>query len=69
MFRCDGILVFDTKARVVAYNAFTKLKASNVSGGARRRAYRALCDKVGKGLKGAFFQSQDGASDLQKVLS
>lgn len=66
MFCCDGIVVFDTKANVIAYNAFIKLKASNVVGGARRRAYQALCDKVGKGLQAAFFQSQDGASELRR---
>lgn len=66
MLCCDGIVVFDTRARVVAYNGFIKLKASNVVGGARRRACQALCDKVGKGLKAAFFQSQDGTSDLKK---
>lgn len=66
MFCCDGIVVFDTEANVIAYNAFIKLKASNVVGGARRRAYQALCDKVGKGLHAAFFQSQDGASEFRR---
>ena len=63
MLCCDGIVVFDTKANVIAYNAFIKLKASNVVGGARRRAYQALCDRIGKGIKAAFFQSQDGGSE------
>lgn len=66
MFCSDGIVVFDTKANVVAYNAFIKLKSSNVVGGARRRAYGALCTTVGKALKAAFFQSQDGSNDLWK---
>lgn len=65
MLCCDGIVVFDTQARVVAYNGFIKLKASNIVRGARPRAYHALCEKVGKGLKADFFQSQDGASDLK----
>jgi hypothetical protein len=66
MLCCDGIVVFDTQARVIAYNGFIKLKAASAVGGARRRAYHALCEKVGKGLKAVFFQSQDGASDLKK---
>jgi hypothetical protein len=65
MFCCDGIVLFDTKANVVAYNAFIRLKASNVVGGARRRAYQALKDRIGKGVVAAFYQSQDGASELQ----
>ncbi|MFO1519650.1 MAG: hypothetical protein U1F57_08335 [bacterium] len=68
MFRCDGIVVFDTRANAIAYNAFIKLKGSNIAGGARRRAYEALCGKVGKGLKAAFFQSQDGENDLRRKL-
>jgi hypothetical protein len=66
MLCCDGIVVFDTRARVIGYNGFVKLKASDVVGGARRRAYHALCGKVGSGLRAAFFQSQDGGSDLKK---
>lgn len=67
MFCCDGIVVIDTKANVVAYNGFITLKASNVVGGARRRAYQALCEKVGKGLAAAYYQSQDGATDHKKL--
>jgi len=67
MFCSDGVVVFDTKANVLAYNAFIRLKASNVVGGARRRAYQTLCDKVGHGIRAAFFQSQDGGSDLRRT--
>lgn len=66
MFASDGIVIFDTRARLLAYRAFTKLKAASTGGGARRRAYEVLCEKVGHGLEGAFFQSQDGASDLSE---
>lgn len=66
MFCCDGIVIFDTKGNVIAYNAFIKLKASNIVGGARRRAFQALADKVGKGITAAFFESQDGASELRR---
>lgn len=67
MFCSDGIVLLDTKANILAYNAFIRLKASNVVGGARRRAYQALCDKVGQGIRAAFFQSQDGGSDLRRT--
>jgi hypothetical protein len=66
MFGCDGIIVFDRSARVIAYNAFIKLKASGAVGGARRRAFEALSAKIGKGVKAAFFQSQDGNSELRR---
>lgn len=67
MFCSDGIVVFDNKANILAYNAFIRLKASNVVGGARRRVYQALCDKVGRGVRAAFFQSQDGGSDIRRT--
>jgi hypothetical protein len=66
MLCCDGIVVMDTKANVIAYNSFIKLKASSAVGGARKRAYQALCEKVGKDLAAAYYQSQDGATDLRK---
>ncbi|HXA15436.1 MAG TPA: hypothetical protein VN380_00470 [Thermoanaerobaculia bacterium] len=68
MLASDGIVLFDTKANVIAYNAFIKLKSSTVAGGARRRAYGALCQRLGRGIRAAFFLSQDGSSELQKVV-
>ena len=56
----------DTRASVMAYNSFIKLEASSAIGGARKRAYQALCKKVGKGLTAAYYQSQDGATELRK---
>jgi hypothetical protein len=66
MFGSDGIVVFNTQASVIAYNAFIKLRASTASGGARRRAYMALLAKLGHGVLGAFIQSEDGASNFGK---
>lgn len=66
MLASDGIVIFDTKANVVAYNAFIRLRASSVSGGARQRAFIALCERVGKGIVAAYFLSQDGSSELRK---
>jgi len=67
MLCCDGIVIFNTKAQVLAYNGFIKLKTSNVIGGARRRAYDGLCNKLGKGLSAAFVQSRDGMSELRRT--
>jgi len=64
-FCCDGIVIFDTQANLVAYNAFVRLKPSSTSGGARRRAYDALCNKLGKSMVAVFYQSQDGESDIR----
>ncbi len=66
MFCCDGIVVFDTKANIIAYNSFIKLEATAAVGGARKRAYGALCQKVGHGLTATYYQSQDGATDFRK---
>lgn len=65
MFASDGIIVFNQQGHLLAYNAFIKLKASAASGGARRRAFSALQEKIGQGLAAAFFVSQDGASILE----
>ena len=67
MLCCDGIVVFDTAANVLAYNAFIKLEASNAVGGARKRAFEALSQKLGSGLVASYYQSQDGATDFRKV--
>jgi hypothetical protein len=66
IFCTDGVVVFDTRARVLAYGAFVRLKASSAIGGARKRAFEALSKKLGIGLVAVFFQSQDGASDLRR---
>ena len=65
MFNCDGVVVFNTKAEIIAYNAFVKLKGTSVVGGARRRAFEILQSKVGRGIAAAFYQSQDGATGLR----
>ncbi|MGB8168112.1 MAG: hypothetical protein WCF18_11515 [Chthoniobacteraceae bacterium] len=69
MLGCDGIVVFDRRARLLAYNCFIQPPKSNSgprSGGARRRAYEALCAKLGRGVYAAFIRSQDGWSEFRK---
>lgn len=63
--RCDGLIAFDTRGRITAYRIFfrpidTSVDASNIVGGARRRAYEGIRKLVGKQLLSALFRSQDG---------
>lgn len=65
MLTSDGIVLFDTHGRLRSYNCFVapmKAKGSAVSGGARRRAYDALCARQGSGLTAILMQSQDGST-------
>lgn len=64
MFQSDGIVVFDRRGRIYAYNCFVQVEAGTVVGGARKRAYSALASKVGGGLAAAFMQSQDGSTNF-----
>lgn len=63
-FRCDGVVVFDTCGRVVAYRVFFRPGANSsaaaVVGGARRRAYEGIKDLVGPNILSVLFRSQDG---------
>ena len=72
MLNSDGIMLFDTNARLLGYNCFVNIsaEASKVLGGARRRAYSALRDAVGKkGIVAAFMQSQDGWTEFKGLES
>jgi len=66
MFQSDGIVLFDTRSRLLGFNCFIQSSSKNVNGGARRRAFSALKEKLGQGLAGAFIQSQDGWTDFSK---
>jgi hypothetical protein len=67
MLGSDGITVFDTAGRILAFNWFiqtdvTKLTPRDQIGGARHRAFSALKGLVDAGqLCGAFIRSSDGA--------
>lgn len=64
MLQSDGVTVFTDDGRVVAYNVFVKLSDDKESskktetGGARSRAFRALCEM--DAVVAAYMQSQDG---------
>lgn len=68
MLQSDGITVFGSDGSVRAYNAFVRhprdKSGSVTTGGARHRTFQVLSDMVGKGLSGAFMQSQDGRADF-----
>jgi hypothetical protein len=63
---CDGIIVFDTAARITAYRVFYQAPAEaggdakKVVGGSRRRAFESIRSLVGKELVAVLFRSQDG---------
>lgn len=66
MLSSDGIIVFDDRGRLLAYNCFVRVKTEEgVVGGARRRAFTALNSRVKHGLMAAFMQSQDGWSEFK----
>ena len=66
MLSSDGITVFDTCGRVLAFNWFIRTDTRNLSareslGGARHRAFSALKGLVDKGqVVGCFIRSSDG---------
>jgi len=69
MVNSDGIVVFNPNGKLLSYNCFVVQagkNASKVVGGARRRAYEALCEKIGHGLSAVYMQSQDGWTNFKK---
>jgi hypothetical protein len=74
MLRADGITLFDNRGRVLGFRVFVRPAAhdgeaaymsegDDTSGGARRRAFRAMASLITEGiLVGAFYQSKDGES-------
>ena len=67
MLNSDGIVIFDDRGRLLGYNCFVKVtQAANVIGGARKRAFATLVNKLGNGLQAVFMQSQDGWSEFRR---
>ena len=67
MLNSDGITLFDNRGRLLGYNCFIKLSTGeHPIGGARKRAFTTLAERIGKGLCAAFMQSQDGWSDFRE---
>lgn len=68
MLNSDGIVLFDNKARILGYNCFVNLNGqsgTSIHGGARKRAFVALSEKVGDEFSAVFIQSQDGWSEYK----
>jgi hypothetical protein len=71
MLSADGVTVLRADGSVCAYNVFVKAPRQESAvvtfGGARRRAFKALCGWVGKDLNSAFFLSQDGHAEWKGI--
>lgn len=68
----DGIVLIDSKARLLAYNVFidndkSAVDTSVVSGGARKRAAHSIIHTKPQGLIGVYFQSHDGESEFKEL--
>ncbi len=65
MLNSDGIVLFDSRARILGYNIFVAIN-NNASayGGARRRAFESLKGFKNRGLSAIFMQSHDGWSEF-----
>jgi hypothetical protein len=67
---CDGIVAFSRDAKLLAYRCFINIssqKQMSVVGGARKRAFEALCSKIDRYIYAAFIQSQDGYTDFRRA--
>lgn len=64
MLNSDGITIFTDKGELVAFNVFIKHSKKVIktitNGGARMRTYLTLNEMIGKEIKSAYIQSQDG---------
>lgn len=69
MLNSDGIVVFDTKGRLLGFNCFVKTDVDDKDfvGGARKRAFMTLEKSLGADLTAIFMQSQDGWSDFKGI--
>jgi hypothetical protein len=64
----DGITIFNGSGNVLGYRAFIRNNMADTpsAGGARSRAYAAMCRFVGVDLDAAFFRSQDGRTEFHQ---
>ena len=69
----DGVVIMDTKGNLLGFRFFVHptekerdaVLNSGVVGGARSRAFELLKMRIGSPLRGAFFQSQDGTTQME----
>lgn len=63
MVNVDGVTILNNNGQVIGYNCFAKNEIENtrtVVGGARKRAFEAICSNGNENIIGVYFQSQDG---------
>ncbi|WP_101960815.1 hypothetical protein [Vibrio harveyi] len=65
MINTDGIVIFNQKAQLLGFNFFIQSSSTSSFGGARSRAFEALCSKLNTELCGAYMQSQDGLTQFK----
>lgn len=68
-FLCsDGITIFNSKGKILGYRAFLRynLQDPHPTGGARARAFDAMCLLLENNLSAVFFKSQDGQTKYMK---
>ncbi|ORT51732.1 hypothetical protein ST37_05145 [Vibrio sp. qd031] len=65
MINTDGIVIFNQKAQLLGFNFFIQSSSTTSFGGARSRAFKALCSKLETELCGAYMQSQDGLTQFK----
>ena len=68
-FLCsDGITIFNSAGKILGYRAFLRYNSqdSHPTGGARARAFEAMCKLLKNDLSAVFFKSQDGQTKLMK---
>ena len=69
MLRSDGITLFDQRGRLLGFRCFVRISGeSGVVGGARRRAFESLKQRLGEDLFAAFMQSQDGWTEFEEYV-
>jgi len=70
MIESDGVICFSPDCSVLAYRGFIRKRSrqtdrAGATGGARRRAFTALCDDLGSSLSTVFMQSSDGNMQIR----
>lgn len=65
MLNTDGIVIFNQKAQLLGFNFFIQSSHANSFGGARSRAFDALCSHLNTKLCAAYMQSQDGLTQFK----
>lgn len=72
MMGADGITILSSEGTVLGYNVFLQHPIGSddapPEGGARRRTYNLLKQRVGRELVAAFYRSQDGTASCHSSL-